>query len=356
MKVLIVKLSAIGDIIQSFAAVQMIRQQAPNCQIDWVVEKRFAGLVRSVPIIDGVHCFDRSLIQAGRCSLRRLMRFIKELRRQKYDLVIDLQGNCKSALINFMAKSSAKVGFGPRSIAEWPNLISTQLQYEISNDIPRTQAYMELAARALKLNYLPAINEPMLLQLDDQEKIRMLDIGSQLTSTTNFMVCFSSNWKNKKLSKKTMLSFLEKISNNLSCNFHFVWKTLEEKIEAEWFATRLKHSKVLGDLSIPLWQAIMKEMDLVISVDSCGLHLAAAAGVPTFSFFGPSSAFIYKPLGKQHGYVQGKCPYQIHFTKRCPRLRTCASGACLKNLQGEELGFQFLQWWKQRCSSKLKSI
>jgi heptosyltransferase-1 len=78
-------------------------------------------------------------------------------------------------------------------------------------------------------------------------------------------------------------------------------------------------------------------MDCVIAMDSAALHLCGTTLTPSFSVFGPSAASIYKPLGSQHTHVQGFCPYKQEFIQRCPLLRTCKTGACIKNLQAEEL-------------------
>ena len=75
---------------------------------------------------------------------------------------------------------------------------------------------------------------------------------------------------------------------------------------------------------------MMDRMDLVLCVDSGPLYLAATTTTKTFSIFGPSSAHIYKPSGSNHNAFQNGCPHNILFVKRCPILRTCKTGACMK--------------------------
>ena len=102
MKILIVKLSSLGDVVHSMPAVQDIRQALPHAQVDWVVERSFAPLVQRCEGVDGV---------IG-CELRRWRKsplaaqtraewksFSEQLRSQAYDAVIDLQGLTKSALV-----------------------------------------------------------------------------------------------------------------------------------------------------------------------------------------------------------------------------------------------------------------
>ncbi len=102
-------------------------------------------------------------------------------------------------------------------------------------------------------------------------------------------------------------------------------------------ASSLKSAEVLPLLSLSLLQNWMRSMDLVIAMDSLPLHLAAEANVPTFSVFGPSFAAKYSPMGSKHVSIQGVCPYGQVFAKRCSILRTCKTGACMKNITAEQL-------------------
>ncbi len=111
MKILIVKLSSLGDVVHAMAALQDIRRALPQAQIDWVVERGFGALVRRCVGVNRV--ID--------CELRRWRKeplsaqtwhawrsFKAELQREPYDAVIDLQGLTKSALISWLAHLTAQ--------------------------------------------------------------------------------------------------------------------------------------------------------------------------------------------------------------------------------------------------------
>jgi heptosyltransferase-1 len=78
--------------------------------------------------------------------------------------------------------------------------------------------------------------------------------------------------------------------------------------------------------------------------------LAGSTSTPTYSIFGASSAQKYKPIGTCHKAFQGECPYGKTFEKRCDILRTCKTGACIKQLQGEQLFNHFFDWWSAAAS------
>jgi heptosyltransferase-1 len=104
---------------------------------------------------------------------------------------------------------------------------------------------------------------------------------------------------------------------------------------------RLPGAQILDRLPLPVLQNFMAAVDLVIAMDSLPLHLAATTSTATYGFFGPSLGLKYQPQGPQHHAFQGCCPYGQIFAKRCPALRTCPTGACLREANGEQLFKQF---------------
>ena len=107
-RILIVKISSLGDVVHAMAAVQDIRRALPNAQIDWVVEGAFAPLVRRC---EGVHRVIPCAVRRWRKTLwqpqtyREWAAFKADLQAQAYDAVIDLQGLSKSALLAWLAQT-----------------------------------------------------------------------------------------------------------------------------------------------------------------------------------------------------------------------------------------------------------
>jgi heptosyltransferase-1 len=164
------------------------------------------------------------------------------------------------------------------------------------------------------------------------------------------MVCFGSKWANKRLDHSTLTAFLQRIAKEYAFTFLFIFGDEEEKQIADAFAASYgERGKAIGNLSLPLWQALMWEVDGVIAVDSAALHLCGTTQTPSFSVFGPSLASSYKPIEERHTAVQGECPYSRTFTSRCPILRTCATGACIRQLRVEDLFTSFKHWANLTC-------
>lgn len=131
--ILIVKTSAIGDVIQTFFALEYLQKQFPDAKIDWVAEESIAPLLRAHPMIHRVITI-RSKAWAKTLFSKQMWReffaFFKGLRGTSYDVLFDLQGNGKSALVTLCAKAQEKVGFGRKSVREKCNLLATRRRFD----------------------------------------------------------------------------------------------------------------------------------------------------------------------------------------------------------------------------------
>jgi heptosyltransferase I len=349
-QVLIVKMSSLGDIIHAFPVLNFIKQCYPEVEIDWVVEQPFAELVQAHPFVNRVICVQTKKWRSqslSKASWMEVANFRRELRKSSYDIVLDLQGNLKSGIVTAFAKSPLKVGFGFRSVSEWPNLLATHKHYNppIGNNV--REEYLFLAQSAFD-NFTPIIEKGVQLKLTSQDRIQLtpvLELCQQMNGL-KVMVCPGSNWPNKQLSKETLQSFLQCFSRHLNVHFLFLWGNQTEKNIAEDLSAFLpRQSSVISRLPLPALQNLMTHVDLVLAMDSLPLHLAGTTSTPTYSVFGASSASKYKPSGDRHRAFQGSCPYGKNFDRRCDLLRTCKTGACIKQLEGQQLFNHFFEWW-----------
>jgi len=350
MKILIVKTSALGDIIQAFPVLQYLRESYPHAQIDWVVEQGFSPLVEAHPSLNRVIKIDTKKWRRGFWKKEVVAEFKhlrQQLRQTHYDLLFDLQANLKSGLINVLVSSSKKVGFGTKTVHEWPNMFFTNQRIDPPPGKNIRDDYLYLAQHIIG-NFETKI-QGIQLKINEIEQSKINEILSvpSWAKGPKIMVCIGSNWPNKQLGKATLLSFLKLIANHLDSRFLFVWGTDEEKQVVEKLVDHFpQNGYVLEKMNLAVLQNVMAGTDLVIAMDSLPLHLAATTHTPTYSVFGASSANKFKPVGDIHEAYQGQCPYGKTFVKRCPILRTCATGACIKNIEVEKLYRHFVQWWE----------
>lgn len=353
MRILIVKTSSLGDAIHIFPVIDYLRRVYPKAVLDWVVEEPLLDLVRSHPCVDRVIPIDTRGFRKGirkRASWKRIWGTLCELRREHYDLVFDLQGNIKSSFVTGIVRSKCKVGFGRRTVSEWPNLLVTRHRYDPPAGLNARDEYLYVVKQHVGIAEQPTEN-PVRLQVgsQDEELVRHL-IGREGIQVA---VCPGSAWTNKRLTEGALKDFLDRMHVRLHPHFLWIWGSKEERGLAEELRQRFPESSVVvPKLSLPVLQRLMWQVDLVVAMDSLALHLAGTTATPTFSVFGPSSPEKFKPMGSHH-HVQGKCPYGQTFSRRCTRLRTCPTGACIRHLTGEVCFDTFISWWtsSQRSSA-----
>lgn len=334
MKILIVKTSSLGDIIHTFPALEYLKKKYPQAQIDWVVEAPFSELLEANPYVDHVIKINTKTWRKGK-ALGSLLKFIKNLRSVSYDLLIDFQGNTKSAFVTLFAKAKTKVGFGKEAASEWPNLLVTN--YKVN---PEPSVNVRQENLALVQSYFQDPNlfcsKGIELKISDIEKKTLESICAAHFLAKKIMICPGSVWKNKRMNLSSWIDFLRN-SDKAENRYFLTWGNEEEKTLALEIQKAFPDKAFLVEkMSLSALQNLMQAMDLVIAMDSLPLHLAGTTSVPTFGIFGPSSALKYSPEGQHHSYFQGPCPYGKTFNKRCPYLRTCPTGACLKgNIEHE---------------------
>jgi len=347
---LIVKSSAIGDVIQTFPVLEYLRKKFPDAKIDWLVEKSCRDLLLAHPLLNKVHTIDTKLWRNTLHKVETWQQIIamkRGLASQHYDALFDVQGNSKSGLFTLLAKAKDKVGFGFHTVHERPNYFVTNIHFEV----PREQC---VRARYVKLvqNYFedkePFVYSPVALRITKEEESRLgMILEDTRLGRPKIMVAFGSKWRNKQLPIPTLKAFLSHIAQEIKASFVFIYGSEEERKSAvelqEAFA---KTSVTVGKLSLPLWQALMSKMDAVIAMDSAALHLCATTATPSFSVFGPSLGSIFCPKGSHH-FHQGSCPYKKEFLKQCPILRTCETGSCIRDLAHEELMITFKKFWQK---------
>jgi heptosyltransferase-1 len=316
----------------------------PDCTVDWVVEKGIAPLLKAHPQIDAVLEIDTKTWRKSPFKQRRAIRsFASELRKKNYDALFDLQSNIKSGLICALAKAHKKVGYDWISVKEKPNYFATNVHF------PNKEINVRRKYSSLLENFfgVPENSQPQgfRFKLTSDEEQRLNDLP--LLHSPRLMVCFGSNWENKKLSFETLKALLHLIDQTYFPSYLFIYGNEGERKIAETLETEFQgRGRALGKMSLPLWQNTISLVDAMITMDSASLHLCGTTSTPSFSLFGPSSAEAFKPLGINHYAFQGSCPYGQTFTNRCKNLRTCKTGACLKEVTAEQLFEHFQEFYK----------
>src|SRR5436190_8740167 len=113
-RILIIKPSALGDVVHTLPVLKLLRTKWPQAQISWLIGSSFAGLIERHPQLNEVISFDRdrfSHASYNPFAAVELRRFIKNLKHRQFDLVIDFQGLFRSGLLTALTRAPVRVGF-----------------------------------------------------------------------------------------------------------------------------------------------------------------------------------------------------------------------------------------------------
>lgn len=349
MKILVIKLSALGDIIHTYPAIEALKIIAPDAQIDWVVEKNNQILVERYPGVSRAIAIDTRQIRPKTLSKTRpaihslfsmsaLFDALTALRKERYDLIFDFQGNCKSAICTLLAKGAEKIGWGKEDIAERPAhwAYSTKFQQAPLSARARNRALVERYFQQM------TITSTKLLEATEDEARQVEQVSADWKQP--ILVFPGAQWKNKRYPLDKLIECLEITVKRWDKKIIFIPGSDGERQQLQSLKIPFNH-EILSIPHLVVLQHLMKKSCLVLGMDSMPLHLAEAAHVPVFGLFGPTNKDVYLPqagvssqgeMDLQGGGVQGTCPYSIVFTRRCPRLRNCPTGACIRDITPHE--------------------
>jgi len=284
MKIAIVKLSALGDIVHSMIVLQFIRKHNPEIIIDWVVDESCNELLESHPDINKVHSVNLKNVKRK----KSLFILLKELRKVsqfgKYDVVIDMQGLIKSAVISRLISSPITLGFDKSSAREGIASVLYNQTFKYSYDKNVIERNLALIGNFLDF---PVTKESILNKevfLHSSQRYKFKTISNIMS---NIVLIPGASYDSKMYSYQK----LAEIASIIEANFIIVWGSEVEKLLADKIKTLCPKVQVMEKLSIDLLVSLVSQVDLVIGSDTGPTHIAWALNIPSITLFGPTPAY-----------------------------------------------------------------
>ena len=141
-RILLIRLSAIGDVVRVLPALHAVRDQYPNAQIDFAVEKKSAAILDQHPALDQLWIFERGT--GGGRDFGLFMDFAKKVRKQRYDIVLDFHGIAKTGWLVARSGAKQKIGFAPPRSQELSWLAYNKRVPLLSRRMNRIEENLEL--------------------------------------------------------------------------------------------------------------------------------------------------------------------------------------------------------------------
>jgi len=321
--ILIVKLSAIGDVVHTLPSLSALRKLYPKANITWVIEEAASDLIKDHPYLDRVIVSyrkqwlkDLKKGQVGK-TIAGIRSFIKEIRGRPYDLVIDFHGLLKSAVIVLLTSGRRKLGY--RSMQELSGLF---LNEKIPEDMGKHAVlrYLDFP------RYLGAdcgeAEFPIPIQQENRERVEELLKANRIDRKDGFVVVNPiAFWETKLWEDEKFARLCDLIAEELKVRVIFTGSDFEKLCRIQSLMT--SPSINLGGRTTIRDLAYLYQLSaLLVTTDSGPMHLAAAVGTPVVALFGPTDPSRTGPYGEGHtvirkGLVCSPCFLKKCDTKRC---------------------------------------
>lgn len=347
-RLLIVRLSAIGDVLHALPALAALRRARPRAIIDWLVEDRAASLLEGHPHLDRVHVLPRRRWQRCAKSVRswpqlgiEVADLVRGLVARRYDAALDLQGNLKSGVWTALSGAPARYGFSTSHVREG-NPFFTNRHVSLPADAThRVERNLRLAGVALgeTLPYadpsLPASHADATWADEALPRAGLPARGyAVLHAGTSGFGAFK-RWPPARFAR-----LADRIAREARVPVALTWGPGEEGLVEKVRAASREPLVLLATPSLRALAEVLRRARVVVAADTGPLHLAAAVGAPVVGLFGPKDAAIYGPYGRRSpDAAPGLLPVLVREDVPCRpcTLRWCPEPICMTSIEDDDV-------------------
>lgn len=300
-----------GDVIHALPVVQDLRQQfGPDFILDWAVETSFSEIPAWHPGVDHVIALPLRALKKKR-SFSNIKTIYHQLRARKYDHVLDLQGNLKSALLTRSVKASHHHGYDRASLKEWPAALLYGKSHAVARDQHAVTRMRQLAARAM--NY-PVPGEVVDFGIDER---RFQSPALPFSLPENY-VFFTHNatWETK-LWPESHWGALIKLAVEAGYAVLLPSGNNQEAERALRLAANQKGVFALPRLTLSEVAWLIRGARALVATDTGLAHLAGALNRPQVVLYGPTDARWIGTLGAHQLHLQATLPCTPCYRRDC---------------------------------------
>ncbi|MBF0101147.1 MAG: glycosyltransferase family 9 protein [Desulfobacterales bacterium] len=319
MKILIIKLGALGDVINTFPLVIQLKKHF-QAQIHWLVEPL------SYPLVSAHSCVDHAILFNKYNWKKEIAQVIGQLRLQSYDMVLDLQRILKSGLFGMLSRSNRKIGFDRRRCKEMTWILPYERIHPGPTHSHMLDQYLEFATHlGIPIDTIewkiPIPDTPLPVEFPKNPFV-VLNIGA--TKKAN-------RWPIDHFANLT-----DRIQSRFGLSVVITGGKEDQPIVDKIVAlTHLHPYNLAGKTSLFALISVFNAAQLVISCDTGPMHLAVALGKPVIALFGPSNP-------KRTGPYRGTVLQKTELTCVPCGKRTCDHSVCMERITPEEVEEQMI--------------
>jgi len=315
-RIALIKPSSLGDVVHSLPVLTAIRARYPKATVAWVINRDLEPLIMGHPDLDYTLPFDREACRGGLLqAATTYRRFFRKLRRQNFDLVVDLQGLLRSGLMTAACRARRRVGLSSaREGAGW--------FYTDVVSVPQPSAL-----HAVDRYWLIA----KALGVGDACKNFHLPIAESDRRWAAQLLCdcprpwlalaVGARWETKRWPIDHFAALAHGAQSMFGGTVLFIGGPGESRL-AQGVAMRLwgEVRDLTGQTTLGQLTALLSCADVLLANDSGPLHLAAALGRPVVAPYTCTKIRLHGPYGAEEGAVEARIWCQGSYLKRCQRL------------------------------------
>lgn len=315
-RILLVKLSSLGDVIHTLPTLEALRTLYPKGRLTWLVEEVNAPVLAGHPALDEVWTAPRLRWGGNRFSsdMREILRVARRLREEPFDLVIDLQGLFKSAVWVALAQSPRKLGYDRTRELSYLALTERLPPYD-----PEEHAVWRYLKVARHLG-APAATPRFRLGLPRPEYLRhLLPSGG---GRALVVLHPGARWPSKLWPASHWACLAGWLAQELGLQVAITGSPADRELAAEIASrTDAPLANLAGRTTLPELAALLTQARLAVTTDTGPMHLAAALGIPVVALFGPTAPWRTGPFGEGHEVLRLALDCSPCFKRHCPEPR-----------------------------------
>lgn len=290
-KILVIKFGGIGDVLMSTPVLPNLREYFPHAHIDYLT------LIKNRDVLMDNHYIDRVLTFDARID--KSWDLLRHIRDKGYNLVIDLFGNPRTALLTYLTGAKYRIGFKFRGRKYAYNIKIDGRGGEVHNS--------DFNLDALIKSGIPVVSKKLNLSVNIVHKEYSDKFIKDNHLENEFLVglAITGGWESKRYKIKDYIKLIELIGNKYNVKFLILWGNKKEYKDAQEIKNAHPESTyIIPDSPIRYLASIIKSCKLVIGNDSGPLHLAGAVETPVLGIYGPTNPKLQGPYGEHNVTVE----------------------------------------------------
>lgn len=331
-KILLVRLSALGDVVQTFPVVTYIRRAFPNGKIGWVVDADLVPVVENYPGLDYVHaCNRKAWVRAARNPASwkhvgtEILQFINEIRHVHYDVALDVQGLFKTAVITQFSGAKRRIGLdhGRELTSFFYDQRFVKHEEYFDESVSRME-HMRVLGRAIGCPDLDFTVETPILTSEAEMRIGSLLASHFVAEGPLVAMAPGTQWKSKAWPVEHWQHLTQELLRKSNANLVFVAAKSDAALVSQIIGSSSPDRllNLAGNTSVQELYALFAKTRVIIGSDSAPLHIAGAMKTPTLiGLYGPTGYRRTAPLGSESIVLfssEGELTCQPCHKKSCP--------------------------------------